>query len=184
MRSANRLILSAAFLSSLLAICHAEAAAKKEPKLHVGDVPPPSLTSRLKLTDYRDKIVIVSFWASWCAPCRKEMTVLARIQQVATRDKVVVFAVNWKESPDRFREIRHALNGVDLALVSDPSGALGDKCDVDAIPHMVIIGRDGKIAAIFVGYGEDEIPILVKKINELWRGDTPAPDEPTAEPAT
>jgi thiol-disulfide isomerase/thioredoxin len=184
MRSAIRLILSTASLCALLALSSAEAAAKKEPKLHVGDVPPALLTSRLKLADYQNKIVIVSFWASWCAPCRKELTVLARIQQVATREKVVIFAVNWKENPDRFREIRHALNGVDLTLVSDPSGALGDKCDVDAIPHMDIIGRDGKIAAIFVGYGEEEMPVLVKEINRLWRGDAPAPDEQTADPPT
>lgn len=37
--------------------------------LKVGDLPPPKLTSNLKLSDYRGKIVIVSFWASWCPPC-------------------------------------------------------------------------------------------------------------------
>jgi hypothetical protein len=47
--------------------------------------------------------------------------------------------------------------------------SIGDAYDVDAIPHMIIVGRDGRIAAIHVGYGEGEIPDLVQQINSLWK---------------
>jgi thiol-disulfide isomerase/thioredoxin len=142
-------------------------------KLQVGDVPPETLGKastggRVNLNDYRDKIVIISFWASWCAPCRKELPVLAAIQKKATRDKIAVFAVNWKESDDRYRAIIKLLKDIDLTLVSDENGYLGSEYAVKAIPHMIIIGRDGRIAAIHVGYGESEIPSLVKEINGLW----------------
>jgi thiol-disulfide isomerase/thioredoxin len=93
-------------------------------KLQVGDLPPQKL-GFTKLSDYGGKIVTVSFWASWCAPCRKEMEVLASIQKHATRDRVVIFSVNWKESSDRFVEIEHALRGIDLTLISDETGYLG-----------------------------------------------------------
>jgi thiol-disulfide isomerase/thioredoxin len=136
-------------------------------KLKVGDIPPPKL-GRVQLSDYRGKIVVISFWASWCSPCRKEMGLLAGLQKTATRDKLVVFAVNWREDYYRFRAIQHALRNVDLTLVSDPDGYLGAKYDVDAIPHMVILGRDGRIAAIHLGYGEADIPALVQEINSLW----------------
>jgi peroxiredoxin len=144
----------------------------KQP-LQVGDVPPDNLGrastgGKVKLSDYRGKIVIISFWASWCSPCRKELPVLAAIQKSATRDKIVVFAVNWKESDDQYHAIKRALKDVDLALVSDENGYFGDEYGVKAIPHMIIIGRDGRIAAVHVGYGESEIPTLVREINGLW----------------
>lgn len=137
--------------------------------LKVGDMPPPKLGWHVKLSDYRGKIVIVTFWASWCSPCRKELPVLGSIQQQATRDKLVVFAVDWREDEQRFWQIKSAFaqHRVDLTLLSDDSGYIGHQYDVDAIPHMVIIGRDGRITAIHIGYGESEIPNLVKEINSL-----------------
>jgi hypothetical protein len=96
------------------------------------------------------------------------MATLAAIQKKATREKIVIFAVNWQESREQFRQIKHALKDIDLTLVSDESGSLGRQYEVTAIPHMIIIGRDGRVAAIHVGYGESEIPSLVGEINTLW----------------
>jgi thiol-disulfide isomerase/thioredoxin len=141
--------------------------------LKVGDMAPDDLGrdasgNQVHLSDYHDKLVIVSFWASWCGPCRKELPVLAKIQESGTRDKIAIFAVNWRESAQRFQEIKRVLKNTDLTLVSDESGWFGREYGVKGIPHMVIIGRDGRIAAVHVGYGESEIPRLVKEINSLW----------------
>src|SRR6185312_12278869 len=115
--------------------------------LKVGDLPPPKLGWHVKLGDYRGKIIIISFWASWCPPCRKELPILGEIQRQATRDRLVVFAVNWREDEERFWQIKSAFasHGVDLTLLSDKDGYIGRQYHVDAIPHMVIIGRDGRI---------------------------------------
>ena len=153
--------------------------------LQVGDAPPDSLGrtlkgERVKLSDYRGKVVIVTFWASWCSPCRKELQVMANIQKHVSRDQLLVFAVNWKEDHDRFREIAQALKDTDLSLVSDSEGYYGGQYDVTGIPHMVIVGRDGRIAAIHVGYGEGEIPVLVKEINGLLAAKTEPSEAPAA----
>jgi hypothetical protein len=65
-------------------------------------------------------------------------------------------------------QIRHSLRDVDLSLISDESGYIGRQYGVKAIPHRVIIGRDGRIAAIHIGYGDGEIPVLAGEINALW----------------
>jgi hypothetical protein len=61
------------------------------------------------------------------------------------------------------------MKGVDLTLVSDEYGRFGDQFGVSAIPHMILVGRDGKIASVHVGYSEDNISTIVDEINSLWR---------------
>lgn len=150
-------------------------------KLKVGDMPPQRLGWSTKLSAYRGKIVVISFWATWCPPCRKEMGMLDRLQRAASRDKLVVLAVNWRQSGDVFWNVKHALRGSALTLISDQNGVIGDEYDVDAIPHMVIVGRDGRIAAIHVGYSESEIPALIQEINSLG---SQAPGSPAPQHAS
>jgi thiol-disulfide isomerase/thioredoxin len=136
-------------------------------KLKVGDLPPQRLFRSVNLSDYRGRVVVMTFWASWCGPCRQEIPVLAGLQAQVARDKLEILAINWGEDWDKFHEIKRKLSNVDLTLLSDPDGTLGKQFDVDSIPHMLIIGKDGRIAALHVGYSADSIPVFVKEINAL-----------------
>jgi len=143
--------------------------------LKVGDVPPDafgksSTGNVIHLTDYRDRIVVISFWATWCGPCRKELPILVNMQKRATREKLVVLSVNWRQDYNEFLQIKRTFKnlGTDITLISDEYGRAGDAYGVKAIPHMIIVGRDGKIAAIHVGYSEEDLPILVEEINSAW----------------
>ncbi|HEY6922951.1 MAG TPA: hypothetical protein VI653_05750 [Steroidobacteraceae bacterium] len=60
-----------------------------------------------------------------------------------------------------------------MPLVSDEYGRAGNAYGVKALPHMIIVGRDGKIAAVHVGYSEEDIPLLVEEINSTWSKTSP-----------
>jgi thiol-disulfide isomerase/thioredoxin len=142
-------------------------------KLKVGDLPPQRLNRTYNLADYRGRVVIVTFWASWCGPCLKEIPVMAGLQAEVTRDKLEILAINWGEDWDKFHQIKRTLRNVDLTLVSDSDRTLGNQFDVDSIPHMLIIGKDGRIAALHIGYSENDIPVFVKEINALMAAGAP-----------
>lgn len=175
---------SVACLVAAALLTAAPAGAKDKEPLKAGDVPPDSLGTantgeKVKLTDYRGKVVVVTFWASWCPPCRKELTTMAGIQKQATTNQLQVLAVNWGEDRQRYRQILYALKPVlqdaPMKLISDEYKSFGSQYGVKAIPHMVIIGRDGKIALVQEGYGEGEIPWLAARLNKLLAESSEAP---------
>jgi len=123
--------------------------------------------TEVKVSDYRGKVVIVSFWASWCAPCRKELPVLSGIQKSATIKHLQVISINIDEERKLFKKLAQNLVLGDVKLVSDASHKARKKYGVEGIPHMLIIDAEGKVAAVHIGYGEEELPGLIDEINEI-----------------
>lgn len=113
-----------------------------------GDVPPQALGNDRKgnpvnLADQRGKVVIVTFWASWCGPCRKELPILAHLQQVVGEDALKVYAVNWGEPRLEVSRLIRQRDWPKLEYLPDPGGALAEQFGIVAVPHMFIVGRDG-----------------------------------------
>src|SRR3546814_10895546 len=68
----------------------------------LGDIPPDELGigidgQAVRVSDFRGRVLITTFWASWCGPCVRELELLERLQRVAGRDRVVVVGVNRSE---------------------------------------------------------------------------------------
>lgn len=156
----------------LTLLCAASSMAFAKDRPDAGDIPPDDLGKSVqgepvRISDHAGKIVIVSFWASWCPPCRKEIPVLDQIQKAAGKENLRVFSINI-ESRETFRSLRRAFKESTLTLISDPNNGISAQYGVKGIPHMVIIGRDGKIASVHIGYDEEALPQLVDEINALW----------------
>ncbi len=125
-----------------------------------------------RVADFAGKVVVVSFWASWCGPCRKELPVLDRLQ-VAGKGHIQVIAVNIEERAV-FRKVIKALEGLHVMLANDRNDRSQSVYQVKAIPQMVIIGRDGRILSIHRGYGEDTIDSIVDEVNRALLANEPA----------
>ncbi len=159
---------------ALLAItfCFA-ASAEMQPGTRPPDALGTSLDGKmLSLSALHGKVVVISFWATWCGYCMKEMPVLAGLQGVATQRglPLQVVAIDSKEDHDTFvhsvRLLRKRLPG--LLISWDRDGAIGKPYGSNkGIPVMVMLHRDGTVAHIHVGYGEDMLDDLVAEINAL-----------------
>lgn len=138
----------------------------------VGELPPQELGKQwrggpVNLADHRGKVVIVTFWASWCGPCRKELPILAHFQKAVGRDALQVFAINYKESPEDFHGIVRANREFDLDYIHDRRGRTSDLYGVRSLPHMFILDQEGRVAHVHRGYSEELLPGIVKELLAL-----------------
>lgn len=121
----------------------------------------------VSLSDYLGK-VLVSFWASWCGPCMKELPILEGSQKSAGKDRIQVLAVNIEDRQTFRKFVRkiQAAQSLQMLLASDSRGGPQRAYDVKAIPKMVIIDKTGKILRIHQGYSEDGLGKVVDDLNE------------------
>ena len=119
---------------------------------------------RVSLADYAGKVVVLSFWASWCAPCRKELPILEGIARTAGPDRVEVVAVNI-EGADVYRRLSPKMSALMLLVASDASHDAQTAYGVNGIPHMVIIGKDGKIFRVHRGYSDAGVDEAIDDLN-------------------
>jgi thiol-disulfide isomerase/thioredoxin len=160
---------TAALLGLMLAVAGPTFAATK-PVVAVGDTPPDDLgRSRdgreVLISAQHGKVVVVTFWASWCGYCRKELPVLAGLQEAAGKDRVEVVAVNYEDDRDVYRALSRQLKDVRLTMTHDESGRIGEAFGVSGIPHLFVIGKNGKVAFQDTGYGEESIQDILDAVN-------------------
>lgn len=146
-------------------------AAADDFKLKVGDTVPPNLGKdtngvEVNVPDFAGKVVVISFWASWCAPCLKELPILENIQNHLGKDKVEVIAVNYKEDSRRFKQIKKKLADLNLTLTRDRRGSISKRYGVEGIPHLFVLDKMGKLAFQQRGYSEETVEKIVEILNQ------------------
>lgn len=141
-------------------------------EIRVGDFPPSYLGKNragddVQLSKMQGKVVVATFWATWCPPCLKEMDVLEGIQRQVGKGKLEIIAINFKEDRKVFRRIKKQLKNFEITLTHDRKGLISSKYGVKSLPHMVIMDKLGKVAKINIGYGDEATNELVDILNEL-----------------
>jgi thiol-disulfide isomerase/thioredoxin len=116
------------------------------------------------LSSQRGKVVILTFWASWCAPCRREVPILENAQRFVGKDHLTVFAVSFKETA-RAAALKKVVAEWQINVIEDYNGWIASRYSITSIPHLFIIGRDGRVLANHVGYGDRTVDDLVADIN-------------------
>ncbi len=119
------------------------------------------------LADHKGKdIVVLDFWATWCPPCRMLLPVMVDVTN-KYKDKGVVFvAVNLSEKPETVQAYREKL-GKTFNVALDKDQAVAEKYHVESIPQSVIVGKDGTIESVHLGFGPDSDKTIAKELDAL-----------------
>lgn len=99
----------------------------------------------LSLSDYEDKVVLVNIWASWCAPCKKELPELQKMHHAYGDDFAVLgISIDKARSHDTVRALMGQF-GVDYPVVLDSDGLSVQTFGVQGYPTSVLIDRNGVV---------------------------------------
>lgn len=100
---------------------------------------------RATLEDYRGKYVLVNFWATWCAPCRKEMPHLSKLQTDLGGDDFEVLTIaTGRNSPTGIRKFFEEIGVTNLPRHQDPKQALASQMAIFGLPITVLIDPEGR----------------------------------------
>ena len=107
-------------------------------------------TRRVSMRDLRGKVVLMNFWASWCAECRPEMPVLEQLHRELAPQGLAVIGINAREEQGAVRRYANEL-GLSFPLVLDPDGKINAQYGVVGLPTTFLVGQDGRVVALAVG---------------------------------
>ncbi len=103
-----------------------------------------------QLQDFEGKIVLLNFWATWCAPCRLEMPLLEKHSQEIAGGEFVILAINLQESIDQVQEFVDEM-GLSMPVLLDLDGKVSQQYHIIGYPSSILIDRNGTIQAIHIG---------------------------------
>jgi thiol-disulfide isomerase/thioredoxin len=109
----------------------------------------------VRLSDYKGKVVLLEFWATWCPPCRASVPGLEKLHKAYKDKGLVLLAVTMDMGGDD--EVRSYIkeSGITYTVLKGTED-VATKYQVRSIPMMLVLGKDGKIAKRYIGMGSDE----------------------------
>ena len=113
---------------------------------------------------------IVLFWATWCLPCQKELPAVQKIVARHADKNIHVLAVS-RDSPRSLAKVKAFVkrHNYPFTYLLDADGAVSADLMVDAIPHSLIVDKQGKIVYSHTGYRRGDELDLEKALLTLWK---------------
>ncbi|HEY1784749.1 MAG TPA: DUF2092 domain-containing protein [Pirellulales bacterium] len=123
------------------------------------------------VAEHRDhQVVILDFWATWCGPCRKALPTVAKVAAEYRDRGVAFYAIDLKDSRDDVARVL-ADAGLDIPVLLDHDGSVGELYDAKIIPQTVLIGKDGTMQVVHVGVVPDLAARLGEELEALLAGE-------------
>jgi peroxiredoxin len=124
--------------------------------------------SNVRLSELRGKVVIVEFWATWCAPCKESVPELNKVFEKFRDKNFRLFGISVDKGGDALSHVRAFVkeHGIVYPVMVD-SGSVNVAYGVSGIPVMFIIDKEGKLVKRHMGYFPGLAETLSKDVEEL-----------------
>ena len=108
--------------------------------------------NRVDLKDYKGNLVLLNFWATWCAPCKEEMPSLDRLIRNKKLNNLIIFPINvGQDSVEKSYKFFEDLKIENLDLYFDSPVTLAKKFQLRGIPTSILLDKDGNEFARIIG---------------------------------
>ena len=124
--------------------------------------------NRHRLADYRGRVLIVNFWATWCPPCRAEMPSMQRAWEQLEGEGIVILGIDVGEDEDTVFQFT-ADYPVEFPLLLDRDSAVIDRWPVRGLPTTFVVDGAGRIVYQAIGGREWDDPRLLAPVRALMR---------------
>ena len=123
----------------------------------------------MNLSNYKGKLIVLNFWATWCAPCREEMPSLDNLQSNEKLNNLIVLPINiGQENILKSEAFFKELNIKNLNIYFDPTVMLAKKFSLRGVPTSIIFNKEGKEFARIIGsidFNDEEFINWLKNFN-------------------
>jgi len=104
----------------------------------------------VRFVEFRDRIVFLNFWTTWCPECRIEMPSMRKLYEALKHRDFAMVAVDLKESSETVKQFA-AKYKLPFPVLIDPDGRMGEQMSIRAVPTTFIIDRQGKVLGSVLG---------------------------------
>jgi peroxiredoxin len=122
------------------------------------------------------KIVLLDFWATWCGPCIQAMPEVDGVAKKFADKGLAFYAVNVGEETAAVKEFL-SQSKLEIPVAMNTDNKISEMYHVSGIPQSVLIGRDGKVQVVHIGFSDELSKVLTKQIEDLLAGKDLASEE-------
>ena len=114
-------------------------------------------------------VILLDFWATWCGPCVQAMPEVDGVAEKFADRGLVFYAVNVAEDAETIKEFLKT-SELEVPVAMDAEGKITESYGVEGIPQTVLIGKDGKVQVVHVGFSDSLADELSQQVEDLLAG--------------